>query len=314
MGWLGKLLRRQKTINLDSLQDPEKEIQLLADTEVFATSRDNRYRWESLFFASGYRKHRRTMQFRPFLSLEDETSPLTYEFERIPASALAKYPLSSLKLERDLHMDMLRESGRRSDAHLARYALASDFLKPNDCVLDAACGLGYGSAILAASNKALSITGLDISEYAIHYASLNFAAVDPRLTFCLQDVTDLSRFADSSYDFVASFETIEHLTDSRPFLAEISRVLKPGGRFIGSVPNMWCDETGNDPSPYHFQVFDLAKLLEQIGEVLTPKSVFAESAGGGARSIARRELHEVPLDGSSNEMPEWWLIYAEKLP
>lgn len=50
-----------------------------------------------------------------------------------------------------------------------------------------------------------------------------------------EDVTALS-FADSSFDFVLSFDVLEHVPDYRSALAEFHRVLKPGGRVLLSVP------------------------------------------------------------------------------
>ncbi|MGC5341134.1 class I SAM-dependent methyltransferase, partial [Escherichia coli] len=70
--------------------------------------------------------------------------------------------------------------------------------------------------------------------------------------------------ADQSVDVFVSFETLEHVPDPERIISEVKRVLKPGGTFIGSVPNLWCDETGNDPSPFHFIVFDLPKLVSVV--------------------------------------------------
>ena len=44
---------------------------------------------------------------------------------------------------------------------------------------------------------------------------------------------------DGSADVVTSFTVLEHVPDERRSLAEMYRVLKPGGRLIISVPNRW---------------------------------------------------------------------------
>jgi len=55
------------------------------------------------------------------------------------------------------------------------------------------------------------------------------------------DVRDLSRFADQSFDMVYASHTLEHLGyrgDLQKALREVARILRPGGRFFVSVPDM----------------------------------------------------------------------------
>ena len=132
---------------------------------------------------------------------------------------------------------LLREAGRRSDAHLQRYAAAANLVRPNDTVLDVACGLGYGVAMMAATGRASRLIGIDNSAYAIDYAQTMYGAAGAQIHFRHGDAHDLTHIADHSIDLVVSFETVEHLADPRAFLEHVARVLKPGGRVIGSVPN-----------------------------------------------------------------------------
>ena len=44
-------------------------------------------------------------------------------------------------------------------------------------------------------------------------------------------------FADDQFDCVVSIDVLEHLDDDRPFLRELRRVLRPGGRAVVTVPN-----------------------------------------------------------------------------
>ena len=152
--------------------------------------------WEKQFFAAGFRRHLLNQLAVPYESLENESCQITLVFEKIPSAALAQYPLAALKSERDLHMDMLRESGRRSDAHIARYMLARQYLPNAGVVVDAACGLGYGSAILAQSSPSSQVVGIDNSEFATqHCAEKNFVPICSGLAFRQGDVCDLSSFA-----------------------------------------------------------------------------------------------------------------------
>ena len=84
-----------------------------------------------------------------YAALNEDSYQIAIIMEKIPVEALAAYPLSALEEERNLHMDMTRMSGERSDAHMIRYQWAGQYIVPNSRVLDAACGLGYGSNMLA---------------------------------------------------------------------------------------------------------------------------------------------------------------------
>jgi O-antigen biosynthesis protein len=99
-------------------------------------------------------------------------------------------------------------------------------------VLDAACGEGYGSSLLAAS--AASVVGVDVSPDAITHATERYGA--PNARFLAASVTSLP-LADASVDAVVSFETIEHLAEQREMLAEFRRVLSPSGILVISSPN-----------------------------------------------------------------------------
>lgn len=271
----------------------------------------NRLVWEKIAIEAGFRRHPREMLAHSYADLENETMGCLTFFERIPEVALQRFPLSWLLSTRDLHMDMLREAGRRSDGHVARYVHAISRIRPGDTVLDAACGLGYGTAVLAACSPGAKFIGVDIDPESIDYASANFAVAHPGLSYQVADVSDLSFLPDHSIDTVVSFETIEHVMDYDIFLKEVKRVLKPDGRIIGSVPNLWCDETGRDPNPFHFHVFDWKKVKEAVSKYFILESRWAQNAGGGFKlRNSQREFWNVPLENSGSIETEWWVFSA----
>lgn len=275
----------------------------------------DRYWWESRLILSGFRKHPLASLIVPYERIDHEGGSVTLLFEKVPDSALEHYPHERLREHRDLHMDMLREAGRRSDAHIARYALAADHLPEGGTVLDAACGLGYGTSLLSRfGGSAVHVEGRDISQYAIDYARHNFEGGSAAIRFTQGDVTDLSACADNSVNLVVSFETIEHLRNPAAFLKEVRRVLKPGGTCIGSVPNQWLDETGRDPNPHHFHVFNLTRFYELMCESLDVQQVHAQIAGGGLKKVPLcRVMRPVRLPFTQDEESvEWWLIAAIK--
>jgi SAM-dependent methyltransferase len=115
--------------------------------------------------------------------------------------------------------------------HFHRYAFARE-LVAGKRVLDAACGEGYGSALLAAS--AASVTGIDRSEESIAHARGRYQA--PNLDFRAADCLALPFGADS-FDCIVSFETLEHLADHDGLLSEFRRVLRPDGFLLLSSPD-----------------------------------------------------------------------------
>jgi SAM-dependent methyltransferase len=124
-------------------------------------------------------------------------------------------------------------SGEIAYEHWHRYAFARRFASGRR-VLDAACGEGYGAALLAATAE--HVTGIDIDGATIRHARERYR--DPRLEF-LEGSCIALPLADASVDVVVSFETIEHLPASgQPaMLAEFDRVLKPDGVVVISSPN-----------------------------------------------------------------------------
>jgi ubiquinone/menaquinone biosynthesis C-methylase UbiE len=244
----------------------------------------NRTWWEPRFFAAGFRRHPLLLNAVGFQSLEMEAGPIVLLFEKIPQAALQKYPPAT----RNLPMDALREVGPHSDVAIARYSLAKDYIRPNDVVLDLACGLGYGSAILWDGSEAAKVIGLDVSLPAIDYAQANFSPHRPTLEFRQSDVNKLPAFSDESLDVVVSFETIGSLK-------EIHRVLKPGSRLICSVSNAQLD---------------LSKLKALVGEHFLVEQAFAQTSANGGKPLAEVTDGATPLHTET----EYWLVVAMKDP
>src|SRR5918911_727457 len=48
-------------------------------------------------------------------------------------------------------------------------------------------------------------------------------------------------FPNASFDIVVSFDVLEHIPDTDAHLAEVSRVLRPGGAYLIQTPNKWMN-------------------------------------------------------------------------
>lgn len=148
--------------------------------------------------------------------------------------------------------------------HEKRYRFALAWCADRD-VLDVACGVGYGTAILAGAAR--RAVGADVDEGSIAYARARYAAANVDFVVC--DAAALPFEADA-FDTVCSFETIEHLPDRDAYLREVARVLRREGTYLVSTPRV--DRTDHAPAnPYHrveYSRADFEQLLRRFfGEV-----------------------------------------------
>ena len=169
--------------------------------------------------------------------------------------------------------------------HWHRYAFVAS-LVPGLRVIDAACGEGYGSFLLA--RTAAHVTGIDISADAVAHARQRYPA--DNLAFAEGSVTALP-LPDACVDVVVSFETIEHLTPQREMLAEFHRVLTPTGILVISSPNRPVyNEAGEIENHFHVGELDRAELKALLDpafpqqawhaqRVIAQSALWAEAAG-----------------------------------
>ncbi len=153
--------------------------------------------------------------------------------------------------------------GEIAHEHWHRYVFARRFVAGRR-VLDVACGEGYGSALLAA--VAGGVTGIDIAPEAVRHASTAYAGV-AHLNFAVGSAAALP-LPDACVDVVVSFETIEHLPrpDQPQMIAEIARVLAPGGIVVLSAPNPieYSDARGYR-NPFHTHEPSRDELASLLG-------------------------------------------------
>ena len=100
------------------------------------------------------------------------------------------------------------------------------------CTLDLACGVGYGSVILAERHPGIRVTAADISPDALAEASRSYR--HPRVDYVRGDGAGWGR--SGSFAAIVSLETLEHVPDPAQLLREFVRLLAPGGVLVTSVP------------------------------------------------------------------------------
>jgi 2-polyprenyl-3-methyl-5-hydroxy-6-metoxy-1,4-benzoquinol methylase len=153
--------------------------------------------------------------------------------------------------------------------HLARYLYASEFVRKRRLkrVLDAACGNGYGSRILAV--QAAFVEGADRSEaYIAQGQSLNKSLSIHNLVYHTADLNaGLPMLTEGSFDCATCFETLEHIENEENLLSDLKRVLRRGSWLLLSVPKAGYEPVGDDGLPvnrYHFRLYEEPELTAKL--------------------------------------------------
>lgn len=124
----------------------------------------------------------------------------------------------------------------------AMLALAGDVAGRR--ILDAGCGSGPLTAALR--DRGAVVTGVDSSAAMLALARRRLGD-DAALH--LVDLRDRLPFSDGAFDGVVASLVLHYLEDWGPTLAELRRVLGPGGRLIASVDHPFVAYTIQDPGP-----------------------------------------------------------------
>ncbi|MEV2274712.1 methyltransferase domain-containing protein [Nocardiopsis sp. NPDC049922] len=124
----------------------------------------------------------------------------------------------------------------------AMLALAGDVTGRR--ILDAGCGAGPLSAALR--DRGADVTGIDASAGMLALARRRLGD-DADLH--VVDLSDPLPFADGAFDDVVASLVLHYLEDWGPTLAEMRRVLRPGGRLIASVQHPFADYVLENPRP-----------------------------------------------------------------
>lgn len=117
--------------------------------------------------------------------------------------------------------------------------------RDGDFLLDLGCGEGRHAIGAAFDNPALNVIGVDLCFNDLQTAKNRHSEFDTRSfgqTLYTQGNGYQLPFADHSFDHVICSEVLEHIDDYQQMLAEMNRVLKPGGTLNVSVPRFWPEK------------------------------------------------------------------------
>ncbi len=152
--------------------------------------------------------------------------------------------------------------------HFGRYRFAAA-LSQGRRVLDLACGEGYGVDLLAAAG-ASEVVGIDIEADVVRAARARYGRKG--LTFRVADALATGEPA-ASFDVVVSLETIEHVESGPALVAEIARLLRPGGVCVLSTPNRLATGQHN---PYHVREYSLPELESMLAGSFVVEGRYAQ--------------------------------------
>ena len=150
--------------------------------------------------------------------------------------------------------------------HMASYKYALRYAYGRE-VLDLGCGVGYGAHYLA-SYGARRVVAADVDGVTLDYARATYS--HPCIHYQRCDAQRLP-FADVAFEFVFSSQVIEHMPDTRAFLTEIKRVLKPQGACLITTPNRHLFSPDPSERPCGFHINEMTpQQFELLGRGIFP--------------------------------------------
>ncbi|MCH2224301.1 MAG: methyltransferase domain-containing protein [Crocinitomicaceae bacterium] len=139
-------------------------------------------------------------------------------------------------------------------------------------VLEIGTGCGYGIEHLAEKSKKF----ITLDKAKPDVLSNEILISSDKISFIQMKVPPLKGVPDNYFDFVVSFQVIEHIKNDEEFLNEIYRVLKPKGKLILTTPNKKKSLTRN---PWHIREYlapELSLLLKKKFVNVTEFGVFGK--------------------------------------
>jgi len=175
--------------------------------------------------------------------------------------------------------------GRTVDA--LEKQLLYDLAMPRDGerALDVGTGTGHFASDLAA--QGLAVVGVDLSRTMLAVAQ----GKRPPLQLVRGDAAALP-LASASFDLVVSVTALEFVASPEDMVAQMWRVVSPGGRLVIGVLNAWSPwawvrrkEARREQTPFSnahfFCAWELSRLLAPLGRVTWSSSVFVGPHGAG---------------------------------
>jgi len=166
------------------------------------------------------------------------------------------------------HWAVFSRDPRRHDLFTyARYQVVLDNTNIKDAmtVLDIGCGDGALTYMFWKQNPNIKITGIEPEPVGRSLAKEMFRKKNASAAF----LESSTLVPDESQDIVICADVIEHVRDPEGLVAEISRILKPGGRAVISTPVRLTESPWDKEHVREFFPEEFHQLIEKYFTMLT---------------------------------------------
>jgi phosphoethanolamine N-methyltransferase len=164
-------------------------------------------------------------------------------------------------------------------------------------VLDIGCGAGGVSLCLVRDHGAAWVTGIDVEERVMERGREVVAAAGMERRIGLARVwPGPLPFPPGSFDVVFSKDSILHIPDKRALMAEVFRVLRPGGRFLAAD---WLIGHDGTPSPA------MAEYIVEEGlefSMASPRAYAEAMAAAGFETVGTESRNAWYLGTARDEL------------
>lgn len=265
---------------------------------------------EALAYAAGWRRHPGAWLCRDYEAQAVRHAPVVMPLEKLPESSEIREAEGGTSDRQP--WDMLRAGDTSAEARHMRYHLAAEQIRPGDRVLDAICGAGDGSHVLAQLSRCSEVVGVDSDEQAIAYARRHYGG-DARLRFRqVRRLDRLSELPDASFDVVVSYEVLRNETEASRVIAEFARLLKPGGRLVVGVGGI---ATHHAAEASGGQALTLDALRRLYARHFVRDRLYRQVDGewrGADGKLLPRSLRELPVDTAAPPPGQWWILTGHR--
>jgi SAM-dependent methyltransferase len=187
--------------------------------------------------------------------------------------------------------------------------------RPREEVTIVEVGCGTASNLWFAAREGFTVAGIDASASSIQYARERFAAEGLQGDLCIGDFTELP-WEDERFDLAIDRAALTHTSRSgaRAAVAEIRRVLRPGGRFLFTPFGVGHDSAAfGSPGPDGLTLdISAGELADMPQTCFYDRAAIDQLLGAGWRLLSARRVEKVDELEADCPRQVGWQVVAER--